>query len=70
MADNPIAMEAQLDALRAAYRSGAQSVNYDGKSVTYRSGAEMLAAILSLENALGINTNPRRVVIRGGSKGW
>jgi hypothetical protein len=69
MADDPVTMQAQLDALRAAYRSGASSVAYDGKNVAYRSAAEMQAAILSLENLLGQSTQPKRVVVRT-HKGW
>jgi hypothetical protein len=65
MADD---LQTQLDALLAAYRSGASSVAYDGKNVSYRSGAEMQAAILSLQRALGIAT-PTSVVMRG-DKGW
>lgn len=68
MAD-PVLLQAQLDALRAAYFSGASSVAYEGKSVLYRSGADMLAAIDSLERQLGIDTRPRRVVMRS-CKGW
>jgi hypothetical protein len=69
MADDPVTMQAALDALRAAYRSGAQSVSYDSKTVNYRSAADMQAAILSLENQLGQITQPKRVVVRT-CKGW
>ena len=69
MVDTPQAMQDALDALRAAYRSGATSVSYDGKTVNYRSSQDMLATILSLENQLGQNATPRRVVVRT-SKGW
>jgi hypothetical protein len=69
MVDTPQTMQAALDALRAAYRSGATSVSYDGKNVAYRSAADMQAAILSLENQLGQNTIPKRVVVRT-NKGW
>jgi hypothetical protein len=44
-----IELQAQLDELRRAYRSGARSVSYDGKSVAYGSSEEMRAAIASLQ---------------------
>ena len=69
MADDAATMLAQLDALRAAFRSGASSVAYEGKSVTYRGTADMQAAIRSLERQLGIDTQPKRVVVRT-AKGW
>lgn len=48
---------AQLDDLREAVASGASSVrDADGKSVTFRSVAELLALIAHLEGA----TAPRR----------
>ena len=62
-------LQGQLDALLAAYRSGASTVSYDGKTVTYRSGAEMQTAIIGLQRALGLTTTPTRVVMRG-DKGW
>ena len=65
MADS---LQSQLDALLAAYRLGASSVAYDGKTVSYRSAADMQAAIISLQRALGV-TMPSSVVMRGG-KGW
>ena len=33
----------QLEDLRTAFRTGATSISYEGKNVTYRSGAEMQA---------------------------
>ena len=42
-------MQAQLDALLAARFRGVRSTNYDGKSVTYGSDAEMARAIADLE---------------------
>jgi hypothetical protein len=69
MADDIATLTGQLVELRAAYRSGAASVQYEGKSVTYRSAADMLAAIRSLESLLGVGTGPRRVVVRT-DKGW
>jgi hypothetical protein len=69
MADDVASLTSQLDELRAAYRSGAASVQYEGKSVAYRSAADMLAAIRSLEALLGMSTGPKRVVVRT-DKGW
>jgi hypothetical protein len=66
MADD---LQTQLDNLLAAYRSGASSVTYDGKMIAYRSGAEMQAAIVALQTAMGLRTQPTRVVARG-DKGW
>ena len=45
--------QAFLDALLEAYFSGASSVAYEGKSVTYRSRDEMLAVISDLRKLLG-----------------
>jgi hypothetical protein len=69
MADDAASMQGQLDALKAAYRTGASSISYEGKSISYKTGAEMLAAINSLERSLGIDTRPRRAVVRT-DKGW
>ena len=69
MAEDVATLTGQLEALRTAWRSGASSVAYEGKSVTYRSAAEMQAAISSLERQLGIDTRPKRVVCRT-STGW
>lgn len=52
MAD-PAVLQQQLDDLRTAYFSGAQTVSYDGKSTTFRSAAEMRAAMRELERQLG-----------------
>ena len=68
MADAATMMQ-QLANLQAAYGSGALSVQYEGKNVTYRSANELLAAISSLQRQLGINTQPARVVVRT-DKGW
>jgi hypothetical protein len=45
----------QLDELKRAYRSGARSIAYEGKSISYGSGDEMRAAIASLEAELGLS---------------
>jgi hypothetical protein len=59
---------AQLDELKRAYFSGARSVSYDGKTVTYGSGDEMRAAIAALQSELGIS-RPVVGVVRS-SKGF
>lgn len=41
--------QAQLDALKAAYAEGVLVVTYDGRSVTYRSRAEMRAIISDIQ---------------------
>jgi hypothetical protein len=61
-------LQTQLDSLLTAYRTGATSISYDGKTVNYRNSAEMQAAIIGLQRALGIAT-PTRIVARG-DKGW
>jgi hypothetical protein len=64
-----IDLQAQLDALMNAYNSGASTVTYEGKTVTYRSLPEMQAVIVSLQTQLGQRTTPTTVVMRG-DKGW
>jgi hypothetical protein len=63
-----MATQQMLDELKAAYYSGAQNISYEGKQISYRDGAEMRAAISSLERELGI-TQPTRVVVYA-DKGW
>lgn len=53
-------MQAQLDALLAARFRGVRATNYDGKSVTYGSDAEMARAIADLEARIGAETNGPR----------
>jgi ABC-type Fe3+ transport system substrate-binding protein len=61
-------LQSQLDALKTAYRAGATSIAYEGKTITYRSVSEMQAAIASLEAELGLSIGkPIRVVT---DKGW
>lgn len=45
--------QSQLDALREAYASGVTEVSYDGKTVKYRSLAELAQVINTVANALG-----------------
>jgi hypothetical protein len=54
--------------LKRAYRSGAHSIQSEGKSVAYASGEEMRAAIASLEAELGLS-RPVVGVVRS-SKGY
>ena len=63
-----MATQSDLDALLAAYRAGHQSVQYESKSVTFRSMDDMRAAIASLEAALGI-TQGRSITVRA-DKNW
>ncbi|WP_027853843.1 phage head-tail joining protein [Marinobacterium litorale] len=61
-----------LDSIREAIASGEKSVTYaDGKSVTYRSMAELHAAEARIEKALAAaeNRRPRRGVRVNVSKG-
>ncbi|MFB6448937.1 phage head-tail joining protein [Bradyrhizobium tunisiense] len=46
------ALQAQLDTLKRAYRSGVRTVEYDGRATTYVSGEEMRAAIFSLREEI------------------
>lgn len=57
--------EAQLKALEAAIASGATSYAYEGRTVAYRSMAEMLSVRSMMRDELGITTTkaPRRVYI-------
>lgn len=48
-----MATQSQLDAIRAAYYKGVQSVTYKGRTVEYRSLAEMKRIIDELERELG-----------------
>jgi hypothetical protein len=57
-----------LDQLRIAYATGARSIAYEGKTITYGSMEEMRAAIASLEAQLGI-VQGKSVVVRS-EKGW
>lgn len=53
--------QAQLDALRAAAASGTTRVTYDGKTVEYRSLAELLQMIRVVEGAIGAPVRPSHV---------
>ncbi len=65
-------LQTQLDSLRAAYATGADSIGYDGKTIKYRDAAEMRAAIASIENQINGMTGanaPRTILVRS-RKGW
>ena len=53
--------QTQLDALRAAYASGAMRVSYDGREVTYRSMKEIRQAIAEVERGLGLRAAASRI---------
>jgi len=48
-----MATTTQLDAIKAAYYKGVQEVSYKGRTVKYRSLAEMKRIIDELERELG-----------------
>ena len=65
-------LQAQLESLRNARRSGAQSIGYSDKRVEYRDDAGMQAAIAALEAEIAAaqgTLKPKLVVIRS-TKGW
>jgi len=51
----------QLDALEAALASGALTVEYDGRRVTYRTVRELKEAIAEVKSALDIAEGKSRV---------
>jgi hypothetical protein len=59
-------LQTMLADLRAAYYVGATSIQYEGKSITYRDGNEMRAAIASLEKQLGVSSSGATRVIEFG----
>jgi hypothetical protein len=67
-----VTLQAQLDELKRAYRSGVRSLAYDGKTVVYATAEEMRAAIASLQSEIGQITGtatPTVGVVRS-SKGY
>ena len=65
-------LQAQLASLKAARASGATRLSYEGKSIEYRSDADMQAAISAVQSeidALNGKSKPRILVTRS-SKGW
>ncbi|MEY9236430.1 low affinity Fe/Cu permease [Bradyrhizobium japonicum] len=65
-------LQSQLNELKRAYRSGARSVSYDGKTVTYADGAELRAVIASLENEIARATGspPSAIGVVRSTKGY
>ena len=54
--------QTQLDALVDAYATGALRVSYDGKTIEYRSRADLEAQIGKVSAALGVS-NPLAPVV-------
>lgn len=52
--------QTQLDALREAYASGVTEVSYDGKTVKYRTLAELAQVIATVEASLGLPVPSRQ----------
>lgn len=66
------ALQAELDDLQSAYRSGVLRVGYEGKTTEYRSAAEMREAIASLQAAIAAaqgTASPKNIIVRS-EKGW
>lgn len=57
--------QSQLDALKAAYASGTTRVTYEGKTIEYRSLAEMEKVMAKIEaEVVGVEkTRVRRVLL-------
>lgn len=69
---NMATLLAQLDALKAARRSGAHRISYGESTIEYRSDTELQAAIASLEAEImaeGGTSRPTIAVVRS-SKGY
>jgi hypothetical protein len=72
MADDLIALQAQLASLKSARASGVRTSTFGERSVTRATDKELVAAIAALENeiaAMAGTPRPKSVVMRGG-KGW
>lgn len=65
-------LQARLDALEASRATGELSVEYAGRSVTYKSDAQMAAAIADLKRQIAASQSPGpvRVVRVSGNKGF
>jgi hypothetical protein len=61
--------QAQLDAIEEAIASGATSVSYEGKTVSYQSLDQMLRIRAIIRSALG-QTNPPVTVLAQHSRGF
>lgn len=62
---------AQRDALLAARSRGVRTVEFDGRRVTYATGAELAAAIVDLERRIALlqDGGRRRRILISASKG-
>jgi hypothetical protein len=56
--------QTQIDALKDAYAQGVLTVSVNGRTVTYRSGAEMLQAIKVMESEVNPPTSIARPAVR------
>lgn len=52
--------QAELDALKAAYATGTTRVSYEGKTVEYDTGAQLLARIRVIEGEVAGTSAGRR----------
>jgi len=64
----PVDLNAELESLKSARRSGVLRTRFSDREVQYKSDAEMRSAIAALENEIAGGSNNRVVNIR--SKGW
>jgi hypothetical protein len=65
-------LQSQLESLKAAYRTGATSIQYDGKQISYRDSQGMLQAIAAIEDEIAQASGAAPVhsfVVRS-EKGW
>lgn len=70
MADTA-ALEAQLEALKAARRSGVSSAGYGDKRTEFRSDEELQAAIASLEAEIaGAEGKRPQLIVARSTKGY
>lgn len=61
--------QAQLDAIDEAIISGATSVSYEGKSVTYRSLDDMMRVRALMRQELGLNAGKSTTILVAHSRG-
>lgn len=60
----PENLQAELDALKAAYRSGARRVSYEGKTVEYDDEAGLRRRIAAIEADMAAASGQTRPVAR------
>jgi hypothetical protein len=66
-----VTLQAQLEQLKYARRQGATTIGYEGKTISYKSDAEMMQAIGSLETEIAMTQgSPRQLNVSVRSKGW